>query len=124
MKNSVKLAFAEKKFADIIWANAPLPIAELARLALEALDWKRTTVYTVLKRLEERGLFRNDNGTVRALITKEEYQSRIGESFLAESFDGSLPAFVAAFTSRQKLSKRDIEELHQLIQSYEEGNES
>ena len=115
MKNSVKLAFAEKKFADIIWANAPLPIAELVRLALEALDWKRTTVYTVLKRLEERGLFRNDNGTVRALITKEEYQSRIGES---------LPAFVAAFTSRQKLSKRDIEELHQLIQSYEEGNES
>ncbi len=124
MKNSMKLAATEKQFTEIVWSNEPLPSSELARLAEIKLGWKRTTSYTVLKRLQERGVLTNENGIVRSLVSEEEYRSLIGEDFLEESFGGSLPAFVAAFTSRQKLSKRDIEELHQLIQSYEEGSGS
>lgn len=116
-----KLGAVESRFADMIWQHAPLTTGELVALCQKELEWKRTTTYTVLKRLSERGLFANQNGTVVALITREEFYARQTETFVAESFGGSLPAFLAAFTSRNKLTKEDVEQLQAMIESYGES---
>ena len=92
-----KLGEMEQKFADLIWENAPIASGELARLCEAAFGWKRTTAYTMLKRLCERGIFANESGTVRACLTREEFQAAQGEQFLEENFGGSLPVFLAAF---------------------------
>lgn len=110
-----KLGEMEARFAGLIWANAPLSSRRLAELAQEALGWKRTTSYTVLKRLCDRGLFRNDSGTVRVLISREEFCAGQSQQFVEDTFDGSLPAFVAAFGSRKKLSDKEIDELQAII---------
>ena len=110
-----KLGEVESVFADIIWANEPLPSRRLAELAEERLRWKRTTTYTVLKRLCDRGLFQNDGGTVTALVSKEEFYARQSEQFVEDTFQGSLPAFLAAFGSRKKLSESEIDELQKVI---------
>lgn len=115
-----KLGVVESRFADIVWSKAPLPMSELVKICAEELNWKRTTTYTVLKRLGDHGLFQNKSGTVSALISREEFYSKQSEIFVNENFDGSLPAFFAAFTSRKKLSKDDVSELKKLIDSYEE----
>ncbi len=109
------LGVIEAKFADIIWDKAPLKTSELVKLAEEALGWKRTTTYTVLKKLSDRGLFVNDEGTVKVLITKEEFFARQSESYVEQSFGGSLPGFLAAFSSRRKLSEKEIEEIKRII---------
>ena len=113
--NTWKLGAVEARFADLIWKNAPLTSGELAKLAAEALGWKKTTAFTVLKRLCDRGIFQNDGGTVTALITREEFYARQSEEYLQESFDGSLPAILVAFGSRKKLSGEEVEELQRLI---------
>lgn len=118
MKNT-KLGVVEAQFADIIWENEPLSTAELIKLCQKKLNWKRTTTYTVLKRLSERGIFQNDDGTVTSLISKDDFYSMQSEQFIDETFNGSLPAFFAAFTSKKKLSKKDISEIKKLIDSYE-----
>lgn len=110
-----KLGEVESIFADIIWTNEPLPSRRLAELAEERLRWKRTTTYTVLKRLCDRGLFQNDGGTVTALVSKEEFHARQSEQFVEDTFQGSLPAFLAAFGSRRKLSESEIDELQKVI---------
>ena len=110
-----KLGMIESRFADLIWQHAPIPTGELVALCQKELEWKRTTTYTVLKRLSERGLFENRQGTVVALIPREEFYARQTESFVEESFGGSLPAFFVAFGSRKKLTDKEIEELHKLI---------
>lgn len=112
-----RLGEIESRFADIIWREEPLTSRRLSELALEALSWKRTTTYTVLKRLCDRGLFQNRDGTVTALVSREEFYARQSEQFVQETFAGSLPAFVAAFGSRKKLSEREIDELQKLIDS-------
>ena len=111
------LGAAESRFADIIWEGEPLGSGELAKRAEEAIGWKRTTSYTVLKRLCERGIFENDGGTVRSLISREDFYAMQSERVVEESFSGSLPAFVAAFTGRKKLSDKEIDELQSLIDS-------
>ena len=111
----IYLGEVESRFADIIWNNEPLTSRRLAELALEKLNWKKSTSYTVLKRLCDRGIFRNENGTVRSVLSKSEYLAIQSESFVEETFDGSLPAFVAAFTSRNRLSPEEIRQLQQLI---------
>lgn len=111
----VKLGKIESKFADIIWQNEPLHSRTLAQLAEKELDWKKSTTYTMLKRLCERGIFQNQNGTVTSLVSKSEFQSLQTEKILDETFEGSLPAFVAAFSSRRKLSEADIDELQKII---------
>lgn len=111
-----KLGAVEARFADIIWQNEPLSSGTLAKLALEALDWKKTTAFTVLKRLCDRGIFRNDGGTVTSCISREEFYARQSEEYVRESFDGSLPAFLAAFSSRSKLTDKEIDELQRLIE--------
>ena len=105
----------ESRFADIIWEHEPLASRDLIRMAEKELNWKATTSYTVLKRLCERGLFRLQNKIVTSLISREEFYGRKSEQFVEETFHGSLPAFIAAFGSRKKLSDDEVEELKKLI---------
>ena len=115
-----KLGVVETRFAQIIWENAPLSSGELARLAAEQLEWKKSTTYTVLKKLCDRGLFANTKGTVTTLISKEEFDGMQSEQFVEETFDGSLPAFLAAFTKRKQLSTEEVKKIRQMIDAYEE----
>lgn len=117
MKNT-KLGTIESKFADMIWNNEPISTANLVKLCEKELDWKRTTTYTVLKRLSERGLFQNENGTVTSLVSRNDFYSMKTESFVNETFGGSLPAFLASFASRKKLNKEEIDEIRKLIDNY------
>ena len=110
-----RLGAVEARFADLIWANAPLTTGELVKLCQEELSWKKSTTYTVLKKLCDRGLFRNEHGTVHAVTSREEFYARQSERFVEEAFDGSLPAFLTAFTSRKKLSQEEIAQLQRLI---------
>lgn len=114
----LKLGTVESKFADIIWENEPISSVQLVKLCGQQLDWKKSTTYTMLKRLCERGLFQNEKGMVSALMTKEEFGAAQSEKIIEESFDGSLPAFIAAFTSRKKLSLDDVNEIQKMIDSY------
>ena len=112
-----KLGEIETIFADIIWDNEPLSSRRLAELAQDRLDWKRTTTYPILKRLCDRELFQNEGGTVTSLVSREEFYARQSEIFVEETFHGSLPAFLAAFGSRKKLSDSEIDELQKVIDS-------
>ena len=111
-----KIHEGEYRFCLIMWEHEPVTAVELAKLCDKELGWKRTTTYTVLKRLSERGIFKNDNGTVTVLISKDEFYSMQSEKFVNESFGGSLPAFIAAFTSRQNLSDDEIAEIRAIIE--------
>lgn len=110
-----KLGEIEAIFADIIWSNEPVSSRRLTELAEERLQWKRTTTYTILKRLCDRGLFYNAGGKVISLVSKEEFYARQSEMFVEQTFQGSLPAFLAAFGSRKKLSDSEIDELQKVI---------
>lgn len=112
----MKLGVVEAQFADIIWKHEPLSSSQLAKLAEQELTWKKSTTYTILKRLCERGIFQNVNGTVSSLVSREEFYALQSERFVDETFDGSLPAFVAAFGTRKKLSPSEIDELQRLIE--------
>ena len=117
----IKLGLVEARFADIIWNNEPLTTRELVALCEQELNWKRTTTYTVLGRLTERGLFRKDGTQVSSCLTREEFYAHQSQQYVADAFDGSLPAFLAAFTTRQTLTAADIAQIRQLIDTYEEG---
>ncbi len=112
------LGFVEAQFAELIWSNEPIQSGALVKLAEEKLNWKKSTTYTVLKKLCERGIFVNEGSIVKSLINKEEFYSMQSEAFVDTTFDGSLPAFIAAFTSRKKLSDKEIDEIKRLIDSY------
>ena len=114
-KNEVRLAFVESNFADIIWENEPVGSGELVKLCEERLNWKKSTTYTVLRKLCERGIFQNQNGVVTSILSKEEVQVAQSEQFLSENFGGSLPAFIAAFTSKNKLSQEEIAQISKMI---------
>lgn len=116
----LKLGVIESRFAELIWAHEPLGSGELVKLCQEELHWKKSTTYTVLKKLCDRGLFRNDGGTVTAALSREEFHAMQSERFVEEAFDGSLPAFLAAFTSRKKLSEEEIAQLEQMIRESRE----
>ena len=113
--DDIKLGAIEARFADLIWQNEPIHSGDLVKLCQQELAWKKPTTYTVLRRLCERGLFQNENSVVTSCISREEFYARQSEKFVEETFDGSLPAFLAAFGSRKKLSEREIDELQQLI---------
>ena len=115
-----KLGDMEQKFAELIWTNAPLSTRRLVELAAEAFGWKRTTTYTMLKRLCERGLFAMQDSTVTVVIAQEDFRSQQGEQFLSEHFGGSLPKFLAAFTRRNKLTDKEIDEIAALIAAHHE----
>lgn len=117
----IKLGVVESHFADIIWKNEPIHSGELAKLCQQELNWKRPTTYTVLRKLCERGLFQNLDGTVSSVISKQEFYAMQSEKFVEDTFDGSLPAFLAAFASRKALSMEEIAQIREMIDSYEEG---
>ncbi len=116
-----KLGNVEGLFADIIWNNEPLSSRELVALCEKELKWKKSTTYTVLKRLCDHGIFQNDGGTVTSLVSRKEYFALQSEKFVEDTFGGSLPAFIAAFTSRKELSAEDVKTLRSLIEKYKEG---
>ena len=111
-----RLGEIEMKFAEIIWNMEPVQSGALAKEAEKELGWKKSTTYTVLKRLCGRGIFQNDRGTVTSCLTRREFQARQSEDFVEETFGGSLPNFVAAFVSRKKLSEEEIMELKKIIE--------
>ena len=115
-----KLGEMETAFAEIIWNNAPVSSGELVKICEKELNWKKSTTYTMLKRLCQREIFENFNGTVKVLITKDEFKAAQSEEFIEETFGGSLPMFLTAFTKRNKLSAKEIEEIKNLIDSYKE----
>ena len=111
-----KLGEVEMKFADIIWENEPLSSGQLVKLCEDKLQWKKSTTYTILRRVCERGLFKNEEGMVSSNVSKQEFLSNKTEQFIEETFQGSLPGFIAAFTSNRKLSDEEVEELKKLIE--------
>ncbi len=119
--DNYKLGFVEQKFADLIWKNEPISSGELVKLCIKELEWKKSTTYTVLKKLCERGIFQNNNGTVTSLISKDEFFALQSKNFVDETFEGSLPAFIAAFTKKQTLTQKEIAEIRSMIESYGEG---
>lgn len=110
-----KLGEIEKQFAELIWSKEPVSSGELVKLAEQQLNWKKSTTYTVLRRLCQRGIFQNSGGTVTALVSREEFDSFQSKKFVEETFAGSLPRFLAAFAARKKLSQEEIEDLQRFI---------
>ena len=113
--SELRMGAIESRFADMIWENEPVPSPELVKLAERELNWKKSTTYTVLKRLCERGIFQNQGGMVTSLLSRQDFYAVQSEKFVEETFSGSLPAFLAAFTTRKKLSEEEIAELQTLI---------
>lgn len=113
--DEIKLGVVESRFADIIWEYEPLASRELVKLCQQELNWKKSTTYTVLRKLCERGIFRNVDGMVSSVISRKEFYAMQSEKFVEETFDGSLPAFLAAFTARKPLSVEEAEEIRRLI---------
>ena len=120
--SEMKLGAVEHRFAEIVWKNAPLSSGELAKLCLKELSWKRTTTYTVLKKLCDKGIFQNEGSVVTVLISEEEFSSIQSEQFVQETFGGSLPAFIAAFTSGKKLTDSEADEIRRMIDNAREGS--
>ncbi len=116
----IQLGVVEARFADIIWENEPVSSSTLVKLAGEQLQWKRTTVHTVLRRLCDKGLFQNENGTVTALISRDRFYSMQSEQFVQNTFHGSFPAFLAAFSRSRPLTDAERELVRQMIDSVEE----
>ncbi len=116
-----KLGMVEQHFANLVWRNEPMPIKQLIGLCESELHWKRTTTYTVLKKLCKKGLFQYENGIVTALLSKEEFFAVQSEQFVCSHFNGSLPAFIAAFTARKSLTAAEVEEIRDLIDAIGES---
>ena len=116
-----KIHEGEYRFCLIMWEHAPISAAQLAKLCQEQLGWKRTTTYTVIKRLGERGILKNEDGVVTALISKEDAQAYEIDELVEKRFEGSLPAFLTAFTKRQTLTGSDLDEVQQMIDRIRNG---
>ena len=118
------LAETESRFADIIWENEPISSPELVKLCEKELNWKKSTTYTVLKKLCDRGIFRNEKAVVTALLTKEEFYAGQSRQYVEESFSGSLPQFLTAFFGGRKLSAKEATELREYIDQYTEDTDN
>ena len=118
--NDSGLGVVEGRFADIIWSNEPVSSSDVVKIAEKELGWKKSTTFTVLRRLCDKGIFVNNKGTVTSLISKPDFFSMQSERFVDDTFGGSLPAFIAAFSKRKKLSKEEINELKKMINDFEE----
>lgn len=114
-----KLGAVEARFADLIWENEPLSSGQLVQICEKALGWKKSTTYTVLKKLCQRGIFCNEGGQVRSLICREDFFAAQSRRFVEESFDGSLPAFIAAFSAGKGLTPREIAEIRRMMDEME-----
>lgn len=114
-----KIFESEYRFCLILWENEPINSMKLAKLCNERLGWSRTTTYTVIKRLSERGVVKNENAVVTSLVSKEEVQQAEIDEMIEKTFEGSLPAFVAAFTKKKELSQKDVDEIRQMLDQFE-----
>lgn len=119
-----KLGPVELRFAELIWENAPISSGELVKLCARELEWKKSTTYTVLKKLCEQGLFQNQGGTITVLVSRQDYQARQSKQFVADTFSGSLPAFLAAFAQGAPLSQKDIADIRALIDRFEQEGQT
>lgn len=119
-----KLGPVELRFAELIWENAPISSGELVKLCARELEWKKSTTYTVLKKLCEQGLFQNQGGTVTVLVSRQDYQARQSKQFVADTFSGSLPAFLATFAQGAPLSQKDIADIRALIDRFEQEGQT
>ncbi len=113
--NDWRLGAVETHFAELIWANEPLPSGALVKLCEKELNWKKPTTYTVLRKLCEKGIFKNENGVVSSLLSREDFRANQSEQFVSETYGGSLPAFIAAFTARRGLTEAEAAEIQALI---------
>ena len=116
-----RLAPVQAKFADIIWRHVPIPSPELVKICEKELNWKKPTTYTELRRLCDRGLFKNEKALVTALITRDEFYANHSRQYVTETFGGSLPKFLAAFISGSKLTDKQVQEIERIIKEHAEG---
>lgn len=116
-----KIFESEYRFCEILWEHEPVPSSELVRLCKEKLEWKKSTTYTVIRRLSERGVLKSENAIVTSLVSKEDVQSAESEEVIEKTFSGSLPNFVAAFTRRKKLTQKEIQEIMQIIDGHKDA---
>ncbi|MCR5523798.1 MAG: BlaI/MecI/CopY family transcriptional regulator [Clostridia bacterium] len=114
----IELGEVQTRFAEIVWENEPVASGELVKICADKLGWKKPTTYTVLRKLCEKGLFKNEGGIVSSILSRDDFYSAKSEKFVDDEFGGSLPAFLAAFTSHKKLGKNEVEEIQKLIDSY------
>ena len=119
--NTPKVFESEYRFCLILWEHEPIKSSELVNLCKEQLGWKPTTTYTVIKRLSERGVLKNENTIVSSLVSKDEVQASEINEMVEKTFEGSLPAFIAAFTKHQKISEKEIDEVQKMIDRYRKG---
>lgn len=118
-----KLTESEEKFANIIWSNEPIASGDLVKLSEKEMNWKKSTTYTVLKKLCEKGIFKNENAVVTSLISRDEYYAKQSIWFVEDTFGGSLPKFLTAFISGKKISRQQAEELKRLIDEHKEAEQ-
>ena len=116
----MELGGVQERFADIVWANEPIGSGDLVKICERELNWKKPTTYTVLRKLCEKGLFQNQDGIVTSLISRETFYSAKSEQVIEDSYSGSLPAFIAAFLTRKKLTSKEAEEIQKMIDSARE----
>ena len=114
----MEIGEVQERFANLVWDHEPIPSGQLVKLCEQELNWKKPTTYTVLRKLCEKGLFRNEDGLVSAVLTREQFASLRSEQFVDNAFHGSLPAFVAAFTAQKGLSAQEAEEIQQMIDKF------
>lgn len=114
----IELGAQQAQFAEIVWENEPVGSGELVKICEKKLNWKKPTTYTVLRKLCEKGILQNVDGIVTSVMNKDEFNSAKSEQFVEETFKGSLPAFIAAFASRKKLSKAEVDEIQKMIDEF------
>ncbi|MCL2152274.1 MAG: BlaI/MecI/CopY family transcriptional regulator [Oscillospiraceae bacterium] len=120
--NYYRLAEAESRFADLIWENVPIHSPKLAELAADVMKWKKSTTYTVLKKLCDKGIFKNEYALVTALLTRDEYYASQSVKYVDDTYGGSLPQFITSFVSNRKLTNKQADEIQRLIDDYREGS--
>ncbi len=116
-----ELGAVQERFADIVWANEPLGSGELVKICEKELNWKKPTTYTVLRKLCEKGLLKNENGTVCSLVSRKEFYSAKSTQIVEASFEGSLPAFIASFVARKNLTAKEADEIQKMIDTFKKG---
>ena len=122
MMDTPKIFDSELKFCEILWTHEPVKSSELVRLCAQELGWKKSTTYTVLKKLCDRGIFQNEDGLVTPLVSRQEFHARQSQRFVEETFQGSLPAFISAFASGKKLSPQDVSDIRRMLDEYGKEN--
>ncbi|SDJ82273.1 Predicted transcriptional regulator [Lachnospiraceae bacterium G41] len=116
----IELGIVQERFADIVWKNEPIASGELVKICEKKLNWKKPTTYTVLRKLCEKGLLKNEDGIVSSIISREKFYAKKSEQIIEDSYSGSLPAFISAFVSNKKLTSKEVDEIQKMIDEFKE----